>query len=159
MSDLNRDNVVKQAIVFTGDQVRDAWVKSKLSHLEFISTNKSYRALPKSVWNQILAEHLSIHKYVPEFFDCDSFAAALMGMVAYDFEINGICRVLDISGHHSYNAVLVCDDGKTCSWLRVEPQADLFLEDIAKRGQLTAGVSVTSPDGAYAATSGFAVTA
>ncbi len=153
MSDLNRDNVVKQAVVFDGDQVRDAWTKSKLSHLQFISTNKSYRALPKSVWDQILAEHLSIHKYVPEFFDCDSFAAALMGLVAYDFEINGICRVLDISGHHSYNAVLVCDDGTTCSWLRVEPQADLFLEDISKE------VTVTAPDGAYAATSGFAVTA
>ena len=71
-----------------------------------------------------------------------------MGLVAYDFEINGICRVLDISGHHSYNAVLVCDDGKTCSWLRVEPQADLFLEDISKPL-----VAAYAPSGAVTVTS------
>ena len=75
-----------------------------------------------------------------------------MGMVGYDFELNGVARVLDGSGHHSYNAVLVCDDGKTCKWLKVEPQADIFVDNPPPN------VKVTAPDGAYTAAQGFAIT-
>ena len=76
-----------------------------------------------------------------------------MGLVVWDFEINGVVRVFDNSGHHSYNAVLVCDDGKTCSWQKVEPQADIFVD------HPPAGVKITVPAGTYSASSGFAVTA
>lgn len=155
MSDtLTKDSVVKQASQFTGQQVRDAWSKSKLSHLQLISTNKQYRSLPQSVWDQILATHFTIHEYVPEFFDCDSFAAAFMGMVAFDYEINGVVRVLDTSAGHSYNAILVSEDGKTCTWKEVEPQADILVSSEGKNG-----VTVQAPDGAYKAEVGFAVTA
>ena len=95
-----------------------------------------------------------MRKYVPEFFDCDSYAAALMGMVAFNFEVNGIARVLDTSGEHSYNAVLICTpSGEKCIWGRVEPQADAFLKDLPRT------VHVTGPDSHYPATQGFAVTA
>ena len=148
---MDKKEVISQAVIFTGEQIQDAWTKSKLKDLQLISTNKKYRALPKSVWDQILAEHLSLHEYVPELFDCDAFSASFMGAVAYKYEINGIVRVMDISGKHSYNAVLVVDSGN-CSWKRVEPQADIFI------GEPNSGLTVTAPSGAYAATSGFAIT-
>ena len=152
MSDtLTKDSVVAKATVFTGEQVRDAWSKSKLSHLQFISTNKKYRALPQAVWDQILATHFTVHEYVPEFFDCDAFAAAFMGLAAFNYEINGVARVLDSSAGHSYNAVLVSEDGKTCTWKEVEPQADVFVEDEGK-----GSITVTAPEGAYKAEVGFA---
>lgn len=150
---LNKDDIVKQATTFTGDQIQDAWHSSHLSLLQLISTNKEYRALPKSVWDSILAEHLTIHEYVPEFFDCDAFSVAFCGLVAFKYEINGIARVLDSSSHHSYNAVLVSEDGKTCTWQTVEPQADIFMDD-----PKPANVNITTPDGAYRARNGFAVT-
>ena len=156
MSNLNKDDIIKQATVFTGDQVRKAWSKSKLSKLQLISTNKKYRALPKKVWNQILAEHLSIHEYVPEFFDCDAFSMAFAALVAFNYEINGVARVLDSSAGHSYNAVLISEDGKTCSWKEVEPQADIY---VSSEGTPDAkGVTVTMPDNAYSAEIGFAIT-
>ena len=153
---LNKDDIVKQATVFTGDQVRKAWSQSKLQKLQLISTNKQYRALPKKVWNQILAEHLSVHEYVPEFFDCDAFSMAFAALVAFNYEINGIARVLDSSAGHSYNAVLISEDGKTCSWKEVEPQADIY---VSSEGQKQPnGIIVKMPNGAYSATLGFAVT-
>ena len=154
---LNKDDLIKQATIFTGDQVREAWSQSKLKQLQLISTNKKYRALPQKAWRQVLAEHLTIHEYVPEFFDCDGFAAAFMGLVAFNYEINGVARVLDSSAGHSYNAVLISEDGKTCSWKEVEPQADIFVSDEGSKG--SSGVTITAPDGAYKAALGFAVTA
>lgn len=152
-SQLTKDDVVKQATIFTGDQIRDAWHQTKFSLIQLISTNKQYRALPKSVWDSILAEHLTVHEYVPEFFDCDAFSVAFCGLVAFKYEINGCARVLDSSAGHSYNAVLVSEDGKTCTWELVEPQADIFVDDLKK-----SDVTITSPDGAYRARQGFAVT-
>lgn len=153
VSDAVKQDVLKNAVVFTDEQIREAWTKSKLAHLQLISTNKKYRALPTKQWDAILELHLSVRKYVPEYFDCDSFAAALMGMIAFDFTINGIARVLDTSGQHSYNAVLVCDDGLTCSWKSVEPQLDKWIADLPRT------VNVTGPGNHYPATAGFAVTA
>ena len=152
-SQLDKDSIVKQATIFTGDQIRDAWHKTKFSLIQLISTNKQYRALPRAVWDSILAEHLTVHEYVPEFFDCDAFSVAFCGLVAFKYEINGCARVLDSSAGHSYNAVLVSEDGTSCTWELVEPQADIFVSDMKK-----SDVTITAPDGAYRARQGFAVT-
>ena len=153
-SPATKADAVANAVVFTSEQVTDAWTKSELSHLQLISTNKRFRALPKAHWDAILALHQTIHPYEVDFFDCDSYAAAFVGLVVFNFDINGVARVLDNSAHHSYNAVLISDDGKTCYWKTVEPQIDLFTDD-----KPPPGVHVTVPAGAYKAQSGFAITA
>lgn len=150
-----KSDTLKQATVFDGDAIRDAWNASELSHLQLISTNKHYRALPKKVWDALLDLHATLHPYEADFFDCDGFSAVFVGWTLWNFEINGVVRVFDSSAHHSYNAVLVSDDaGKTCSWQRVEPQTDMFVDD-----KPPPGVVVKTPEGAYTATSGFAITA
>ena len=146
-------DAIAAAVVFTSDQVTDAWGESELSHLQLISTNKKFRALPKTNWDAILALHQTIHQYEEDFFDCDSFAAVFVGFTVWNFDINGVARVLDNSAHHSYNAVLISDDGKTCYWKKVEPQADIFA------GEPPPGIKITVPAGAYKAASGFAITA
>lgn len=153
VNDAVRNDVLKHAVVFTSDQITTAWTNSPLSHLQLISTNKQYKALPTLIWKAILHLHLSLHEYQQDFYDCDSFSLSFAGQIVADFAINGICRVLDVSGSHSYNAVLICDDGKTCRWRRIEPQADKFVSDLPKT------INVTAPDGAYKATRGFAITA
>lgn len=147
-------DALKQATVFDSDAVRDAWNASELSHLQLISTNKKYRALPKKVWDALLALHQTVHPYEADFFDCDGFSAVFVGFTLWNFEINGVVRVFDSSAHHSYNAVLVSDDGKSCRWERVEPQTDMFVDE-----KPPAGVVVNTPKGAYTATAGFAITA
>lgn len=142
-------------VVFTDDQVRDAWKNSDLSHLQLISTNKKYRAVDKETWDALLNLRLTLHPYEAEYFDCDSFASVFVGFVVWYFDINGVVRVLDSSAGHSYNAVLVAsDDGKNCTWEKVEPQYDGFVGEAPP-----AGITVTAPDGAYKAEYGFAVTA
>ena len=150
---MTKDDVLKQAVVFSNEDITTAWGNSDLSHLQLVSTNKQYRALPQSTWDSILATHLTAHVYVTDFFDCDAFAAAFLGLVVWNYEVNGVVRVFDNGGHHSYNAVLICDDGKTCSWQKVEPQADIFVDHPPQN------VKITVPAGTYSASSGFAVTA
>lgn len=153
--DATKQDALTQATVFDGDAVRDAWNASPLSHLQLVSTNKKYRALPKKVWDAILALHQTVHPYTAEFFDCDAFSSVFVGFTLWNFEINGVVRVFDNSAHHSYNAVLISDDdGKTCRWERVEPQTDMFVDD-----NNPPGIVVNAPPGAYTATSGFAITA
>ena len=156
MTDITRDDAVKAAVVFSGDEVRAAWAQGPAAHLDFVSTNKQYRALPRNVWDEILSLRLTpADRYEPEFFDCDAFAAAFMGLVVWDFDINGVCRVLDNSAHHSYNAILVVSaDGKSCNWELVEPQLDKIV------GEPGGPVVITkSGENMYKATDGFAVTA
>ena len=156
MVKLTMEQVVARAVVFTGDEVTAAWRQSPLAHLELISTNKKYRALPRDIWDAILATHLTAVKsrYEENYFDCDAYAAAFMGLVAWRYDINGVARVLDNSAHHSYNAILlVSDDSKTCSWLMVEPQSDGIV------GDPSGPVVHTKAGDIYTATAGFAVTA
>ena len=145
-------DALSKAVVFSNDQIEEAWHQSQLKGLQLISTNKEYRALPKSVWQSILGLHATVHQYTPEFFDCDSFSAVFMGWVIWNFEVNGVARTIDESAGHSYNAILVAsDDGKSCSWSIVEPQADVIIEDPTK--------AITDNKDIYTATAGFAVTA
>lgn len=155
MSSLTMAQAVAQSVVFTGDEVTAAWRQSPLAHLQLISTNKRYRALPRKVWNTILESHLTaVNRYEPDFFDCDSYAAAFLGLIAWDYDVNGVARVLDNSAHHAYNAILVAsDDGKTCSWLIVEPQEDKIV------GEPSGPVTITKAGDTYKAAAGFAVTA
>ena len=147
-------DALSKAVVFSAEDIRTAWQKSKLGKMALISTNKEYRALPKKVWEAILDLHQTLHKYTPEFFDCDAFSAVFVGFTVWNFEVNGVIRVFDNSAGHSYNAILiVSDDGKTCSWEIVEPQIDKLI------GDSDYPVTVTHQDTAYTATSGWAVTA
>ena len=148
-----KTDAVKAAVVFTADQVRSAWAQSDLSHLEFISTNKQYRALPLSDWDSILDLHFTEHTYEPDFFDCDAFSAVFVGDILWNYEINGVVRVFDNGAHHSYNGVLVANPDGSCSWQKVEPQADYFVD------RPPAGLHVLTPKGAYSALKGFAITA
>lgn len=145
-------DAVAAAVTFTSDQVMAAWQQSELSHLQLICTNKNFRALPKANWDAILGLHQTVHPYETDIFDCDAYSLCFAAFSAWNFDINGVARVLDNSAHHSYNAVLISDDGKTCYWKIVEPQADIFTDDPPP------GVKVVAPEGAYKAASGFAIT-
>ena len=149
---LTKKEALAAAVVFSGDAVQAAWKASELKHLQLISTNKQYRALPMEHWNKALAMHGTEHAYTPDFYDCDTFSAVFSGWVAWTFEINGVARVLDNSAHHSYNAILVAREDGTCEWQKVEPQADILVDSPP------ADIRISAPANAYVATAGFAIT-
>lgn len=147
---LTQKDVLATAVVFSDTDVRAAWKSSPLSHLTLFLSDTKYRALPKAMWENILAEHLSSGEtYVPEFFDCDKFSLIFAAKVVEDFEVNGVAMVYDASGGHSYNALLeVADDGKTLSWHQSEPQTD---------AQVSSDSAIPTGVHPYLATSGFAI--
>ena len=148
MATLTKEVVLSHASVFEADKVMEAWKTSSAGHLQLVGLDKKYRALPKDIWDEILDEHLTVRKYVPDFLDCDGFSSIFMGTVLSLYEVNGIARIFDFGAKHSYNAVLVTSETGGCEWHRVEPQADMFLMELK-----------SSHPEMYASMEGFAVTA
>ena len=66
---ITKEKAVAAAVIFSGADIMSAWKKSKLSHLQLITTNKRFRALPRAVWDQILDLHQTIHPYETDWFD------------------------------------------------------------------------------------------
>ena len=101
---------------------------SKWKDFQPIYTDSSYVGLNRTEWNKVLAEtNTRTLKYVPTVHDCDDFAFLARGVVPAVADVNGIAVVLDFSGKHAYNLVLVCEADGTRSVEAVEPQQDRFV--------------------------------
>lgn len=91
------------------------------------SLDSRFRALPRDVWEQILAYNLvNLEHYKSEHFDYDKFAVGLAGDVSQRWDISVIDVVIDTSARHAYNCVLA-DDGGRLDLLMVEPQTVGFV--------------------------------
>jgi len=60
--------------------------------------------------------------YYRETFDCENFAMAFMSHIAFYFKRNQVALVIDYSGEHGYNLILL-PDGRI--WI-YEPQTDKY---------------------------------
>lgn len=118
-------------VTVTGQAVVDALRNSPLSRLSLSFLDRTYTALPMEAWCEIL-EWSDVDRvgYVSERRDCDNFAVALAGQVGLRFGVNGCGIVVDYSGRHAYNCLLVSTpdaDGDGTPDLAiaiVEPQTD-----------------------------------
>ena len=82
-----------------------------------------YFVLSQPEWDQVI-KAIGPEKdgYRPNRFDCDSFSRVFWGKVNEQYEVNGLFVVIDYSGKHSYNALLI-HDGKQGLTIRLyEPQ-------------------------------------
>ena len=126
--------VVQAWSVHSAAEVQQAWKASPAAHLQLVLCDDRYHALPASVWLALAqATHTDQLKYVRSFFDCNSIADALKGLVKARWAVNGIGLVVDTSGKHAFNAVLVAGDaaaGLTLAF--VEPQRDAFVQPQSK---------------------------
>lgn len=122
--------IAKTARTVTYKEVIKAFQHSPIWRLQPQLLDRSYTALPVETWCEILAwSDVDRVKYVAEKRDCDNFAVALAGQVSLRLGVNGCGIVVDYSGKHAYNCILVTGDfdkdGKEdLKVLLVEPQSD-----------------------------------
>ena len=109
---------------FSAEQVAGALTESPLRRMQILLLDREYTALPLKVWERIL-EWSDVDRidYVSEKRDCDNFAIALSGQVGLRLAVNGIGLVVDYSGGHAYNCILV-REGNDLTLRIVEPQTD-----------------------------------
>jgi hypothetical protein len=114
-------------------EVVKAYRNSGLNNLYGQFLDGRYRALPMRVWELVL-EYSQVDKkqYRSEHYDCDNFAMALCGQVPTLFDVNGVGFVVDFSGGHAYNAILVSESRGHLEVVGVEPQNDRW--GVAKTG-------------------------
>ena len=114
---------------FDSQAVQDALASSSLYRLQPILVDSKYRAMNVADWKTVLAATTDAYKhYRPEYFDCDDFARCQAALVSLKFNVNGCGQVYDESGEHSYNVILVSEDGKSVHTRIVEPQAGAILD-------------------------------
>ena len=106
------------------------WASGPAGALQLFPTDAKMQSLPEGLWNEICTftpTADTINQYVSEVNDCDGHAALFVGLCAAMWYM-GVGQVLDLSGQHSYNAVLVHPGKGTLPEVRiVEPQQSGFV--------------------------------
>lgn len=123
----------KQATIHHAEDVRKAWEASVGAALQFIPLDAYCMALPHDTWLQVFAAIPTkddLDQYVSEAADCDKHSFLFYGLCSAMFYLNGVGVILDFSGAHSYNAVLVQPRAGAQPEIRiVEPQAGAFVPE------------------------------
>lgn len=76
--------------------------------------DSEYRVIPlKQMMDVVQTCHVEAIRYQANYVDCDKHSRLLWSLIPVIFRINNIGMVLDYSGRHSYNVVVVdADDDK-----------------------------------------------
>ena len=107
-----KSNVRREQKSYSRDEVAEAFADSPLSELDIYLLDTYYRALPKRVWDMMLSwSQVDKLRYSRNVRDCDDFASIFRAEVLKNLYVNGIALVIDYSGRHAYNCVLVVSDG------------------------------------------------
>ena len=131
-----REAVAAQAVEVNSQAVHEALSESRGDKLDLICLDSRYRALPKSLWQRIVAAgQVDLRTYKPEFFDCDDFAIVFAGRVRDNYEVNSCGQVIDWSGAHAYNVLISVDDAERLRPLWLEPQTDALMDALPQSGQ------------------------
>lgn len=126
-SNLTNRKYFDAAVPFTSNQARKALSESPLKHLQLYTVDRIYYCLSDDLCNELLQEIGTNHiKYVNERFDCDDFASYFRSLASVKFGTNSVGLILDISGEHSYNTVLTCNNS-VLEVKIVEPQTDKII--------------------------------
>lgn len=137
------DIVNKAAVVMPSSAIRTAFQEVLHPGVELLTIDSKYWCLPVNVWDQVL-QHFGpdVNKYRPERYDCDDFAICFKGHCSHEFEINSCAWVLDFSGKHSYNAIVVAVPGGQPEVHYLEPQADRWVRSGQTHYPLTRGLVI-----------------
>ena len=115
--------------------VERLWETCPGKRLQFIPTDADIMAIPEKLWREVFQRTPTadgVNQYVSEVNDCDKHAQLFSGLCAAMWYLNGVGQIIDWSGSHSYNAVLVApadgDEGDLPTIRIVEPQQSGFVE-------------------------------
>ena len=120
-------DIKRNSHVVHSNVVRAGWEDSIGSDLQLILLDRKYWALPEEVWKDVLQySGVDSHAYVDERFDCDDFAWSFKGNVAWKLRVNGVGTVVDFSGSHAYNVIIVVEE-EDIVFKFLEPQNDKWV--------------------------------
>ena len=125
----------------TGQAVRMALAEAA-PRAQVIQIDSKYWVLNEADWDEVLAAHPPRNKYTPERYDCDDFAIHFKGWVSYTYKINTVGWVLDFSGEHSYDVVIVGEEDGSLKARFVEPQSDRMVKLGSNHHILTSGIII-----------------
>lgn len=113
--------------VYSRAQIRAAWqAVTDYAHIDLILKDDNYRALAEADWQKVMAaSDTRTLKYTPDYSDCDYFALLFCAEVQ-SLLVNGCGWMLDWSGEHSFNLVVV-GGGAEPKFKWVEPQGDSWI--------------------------------
>ena len=113
-------------VVFDKKEVRRVLNKFA-GKMDDVLLDNYYYCLTREEWTHVIKEiGPDANKYTPEKYDCDSFSRYFWAEVNHKYEVNGLMVVVDYSGRHSYNALLVHDGHGHLSVDLFEPQNGSF---------------------------------
>ena len=140
---------LSKSVPLTGQQIEAAVRASGGRNFQIMRLDRSFWTCTLEDWKEIIEQtEVDEVRYVAERTDCDDFAVALKGLVALKYGINAIGMVVDITGKHAYNIIVVSNADGTFSAHALEPQTDQIDTDSTR---------VQFGQGAYKAEAGYVV--
>lgn len=123
------DRVSKESVSVGYKDVITAVQKVFPATIQLQFLDAEFTALPLQVWQKIIKfTNVNNVKYISSKRDCDNFAIGFAGQCSLRFGVNGAGIVVDISGKHAYNCILVKELGEDLVVKVLEPQTDGFVE-------------------------------
>ena len=110
-------------------EVHKAVCDAGLGRLKHQFLDPSYFALPQSVWDDYIAwDRTEQARYELSRYDCKDFAICFIATLSKKLRINAAGLVLDYSGMHAYNCLLVLDENGELKARPFEPQGDRYVK-------------------------------
>ena len=125
-----QNQIYNSCVSYPASKVQEVFAKSSLKKMQLLCLDQTYYTVTKSQWDQVISAINSNHlAYEVDRFDCDKFATYFAVMCALDYGINAAGMVLDYTGQHAYNALLVAPDktGDDPTFMVLEPQTDTYV--------------------------------
>ena len=140
---------IEKSVPVTGQQIVEAIQNSGARRFQVQMLDRQFWTCSLEDWKEILEQtEVDDVRYISERRDCDDFAVALKGIVALKYGINAIAMVVDFTGKHAYNLIVVANPDGTFTAHALEPQTDQIDTDSRR---------VQFGKGAYKAEKGYVV--
>lgn len=125
-----QNQIYNAAVSYPVSKVKEVFSQSGMHQMQLLCLDQTYYTVTKSQWDTVISSIGSNHlAYETDRFDCDKFATYFTAMCALDYGINSAGMVLDYTGSHAYNAILVAPDttGDDPTFMVLEPQTDQYV--------------------------------
>ena len=114
--------VLKSLAKYPVGAVKKAWGKSQWDGVQLVPEDVKFYVMGREeFFNALPYVPIAKAMYNPDFFVCRSFASAFVAFVASTFRSDAVGKCLDWQGEHSYDFVVLHDDGQL-SVECIEPQ-------------------------------------
>ena len=110
--------------VYKAADVRKAWqAHTEWAHISLLMLDSEYRALAETEWDKVLTfTDTATRQYIAQYRDCDKYAFLWHSEVNL-LLCNGVGMVINYTGHHAYNVILVAGGGEP-TFQFIEPQTN-----------------------------------